>query len=310
MHLTRITFVLLSCLLGVTPAFGQSCNFTISDVTFGPADVIAGGNVDVTATLNVSCGLGVAVRICPSIGAGTGGADATARQMAGPGGALLNYQLYSDAGRTVVWGSYGWGLPGTPPTIDLVLGGNTSRTIFARVFSGQNTVPVGAYLSSFTAIHTNFIYANLGITACPNLLFPQTSNPTFTVTADVESNCLVNAQNIDFGPHGVLSADVDATGQISVTCTADADYSIGLDGGLAGGTPTTRKMSKAAEQITYGLYRDAGRSQAWGETIGVNTMAGTGTGVVQNYTVYARVPPQTTPTPGLYQDTIVVTVTY
>jgi spore coat protein U-like protein len=62
--------------------------------------------------------------------------------------------------------------------------------------------------------------------------------------------------------------------------------------------------------VTYGLYRDAARSLAWGATTGVNTASGTGTGTTQTLTVYGRVAPQTTPKAGTYTDTIVATVTY
>ncbi|WP_280527698.1 spore coat protein U domain-containing protein [Ciceribacter thiooxidans] len=39
-------------------------------------------------------------------------------------------------------------------------------------------------------------------------------------------------------------------------------------------------------------------------------MTGTGTGLTENVSVYGRVPAQSTPAPGTYTDTIVVTVTY
>ncbi|WP_456749194.1 spore coat protein U domain-containing protein [Bradyrhizobium sp. USDA 4341] len=44
---------------------------------------------------------------------------------------------------------------------------------------------------------------------------------------------------------------------------------------------------------------------------GANTcVLGTGTALNQNISVYGRVPPQTSPPPGAYADTIVVTVTF
>ena len=69
-------------------------------------------------------------------------------------------------------------------------------------------------------------------------------------------------------------------------------------------------MTKGAEFITYGLYRDTSRTLPWGDTSGTNTLGGTGSGITQSLPVYARIPPQNTPTPGTYSDTIVVTVTY
>ena len=79
---------------------------------------------------------------------------------------------------------------------------------------------------------------------------------------------------------------------------------------IQNGLPTQRKMTKAAEFVLYGLYRDSARSLPFGNTIGTNTLAGTGTGLAQSATVYGRIPPQATPSPGTYNDTIVVTLTY
>ena len=69
-------------------------------------------------------------------------------------------------------------------------------------------------------------------------------------------------------------------------------------------------MTQASEQITYGLYQDSGRTQPWGDSVGTNTAAGTGSGLTQTFTVYGRVPAQNTPSPGTYADTVVVTVSY
>ncbi len=45
-------------------------------------------------------------------------------------------------------------------------------------------------------------------------------------------------------------------------------------------------------------------------TSGSSTVSGTGTGTSQTIPVYARVLPQSTPTPGSYSDTIIATVTF
>lgn len=297
-------------------ASAQSCNFSISPIGFGGVDVIAGGTVDSVGTLAISC-TGVpltTIRVCPNIGAGSGGATASARMLLGPT-TTLNYQLYQDAARTVVWGSYNWGFAGTPPTLDLSvgLGGTVSASvpIYGRVFGAQSTVPAGSYVSNFSGADTSFVYAELGsLLPCPNLLLPQTAQPTFSVAATVANNCLITAQDINFGTYGNLATNVDAIGGLTVTCTPGTSYAIGLNGGNANAAPAARKMVKGAESITYGLYRDAGYLQGWGDTIGSNTSAGTGSGVAQILTVYGRVPSQPTPSAGTYSDTVVVTVTY
>ena len=100
---------------------------------------------------------------------------------------------------------------------------------------------------------------------------------------------------------GFLAGNIDATGQVRVTCTQSTGYSVGLSVGSL--TPTTRRMHKGSEFITYGLYQDSGRSQGWGDTAGTMP-SGTGSGVTQNYTVYGRVMTQPTPSAGDYTDSV------
>jgi spore coat protein U-like protein len=69
-------------------------------------------------------------------------------------------------------------------------------------------------------------------------------------------------------------------------------------------------MTNGAATISYSLFSNAGRTTNWGNTVGTDTVASTGTGASQSFTVFGRVPPQTTPAPATYTDTITVTVTY
>ena len=88
-------------------------------------------------------------------------------------------------------------------------------------------------------------------------------------------------------------------------------YNIGLSAGTAtGATVTTRQMTNGAATVSYALYSNAGMTTNWGNTVGTDTVGGTGSGNNQSYTVYGQVPAQTTPAPATYTDTIVVTVTY
>jgi spore coat protein U-like protein len=69
--------------------------------------------------------------------------------------------------------------------------------------------------------------------------------------------------------------------------------------------------SQFTQLINYQLYRNAGRSEVWGDgNSGTVTVAGTGNGAPQAATIYGRVPAQITPNPGSYADQVVVTVTY
>ena len=143
--------------------------------------------------------------------------------------------------------------------------------------------------------------------------YAATATSNFQVKITIQAQCLAATTNdLDFGTSGVIAANVDATSTLQVQCTNSTPYNIGFDKGVNGASVTTRQMKggPSNELISYAMYSDAARSVNWGNTIGTDTVAATGSGVGQSYTVYGRVPAQTTPAPGNYTDTITVTVTY
>jgi spore coat protein U-like protein len=140
-----------------------------------------------------------------------------------------------------------------------------------------------------------------------------TASSSFQVQLTVQASCSVtSATALDFGTATLLSAAVDQTTTLNVECSQTTPYNVGLNAGTtAGGTTATRKLTAGgAQTIDYALYRDAARTQLWGDTIGTDTLTSVGTGASQNITVYGRAPAQTTPAPGVYTDTVTVTVTY
>ncbi|MFK0164125.1 spore coat U domain-containing protein [Rhizobium sp. NPDC090279] len=317
------SLALLLALLLPSLCAAQSCNFTATNMNFGAVDILSGTPVNSTSTISVSCSgglldLGKRLLICPDIGAGSGGASsAAARQMLN-GTSSLNYQLYSDTGRSVVWGSSSWSYPSRSPAYALtmsllngsLIGATGSLTVYGAALGTPSTAVPGSYTSSFASTATSFYYSYSSATNCTAPSGTIGTAP-FTVNASVAANCLVSVQNIDFGTQGVLSTNVDATGSVTATCTPGTAYTISLNGGTTNAAPTARKMTKGTETVTYGLYKDTSRLQPWGDanTPG-STVAGTGTGTAQLLTVYGRVPPQTTPSPGSYTDTVVVTLTF
>src|SRR5262249_14305144 len=161
---------------------------------------------------------------------------------------------------------------------------------YGRVYSGQQTVNAASYNSTFNSTDAEIQYGLLSLVSC-NLL-TNTKRTTFHVTANVPTTCGVTANNLNFGTAGVLAANTDASTMLSPLCTNGTPYNIGLDGGLSGATdPTQRKMTLGAQSVLYGLYRDSARSLPLGNTIGTNTLTGTGTGLAQSVPVYGRIPP-------------------
>jgi spore coat protein U domain-containing protein, fimbrial subunit CupE1/2/3/6 len=155
-----------------------------------------------------------------------------------------------------------------------------------------------------------------GVTFCAWLLasacFAATTTSTFTVQITITASCAITSSpTLNFGATGVISANIDQTSTLQIQCTNTTPYNIGLNAGTSGGaTVTTRKMTNGGATVSYSLFSDAGRTTNWGNTVGTDTVASTGTGVAQSFTVFGRVPAQSTPAPGTYTDTITVTVTF
>lgn len=140
----------------------------------------------------------------------------------------------------------------------------------------------------------------------------QTAIDTFGVTITIEADCeITSTETLDFETAGVLTQEVLATADIVVTCTPDTDYTVALNAGVGtGATTTVRKMTEPSVSATvdYEMYRDSARTLNWGNTPPTDTVGATGNGAAQTHTVYGRVPPQATPIPATYEDTITVTV--
>ena len=137
-----------------------------------------------------------------------------------------------------------------------------------------------------------------------------TTTGSLVINATVLASCTVVGSTIAFGNYS--SAEVDQTGNIAVLCTNGTTYNVGLDNGTGtGATTSARQMTGSlGGTLAYGLYRDAVHSNVWGSTIGTNTQTGTGSGVLQNLTVYGAITSGQTPLAGIYADTVTVTLTY
>jgi spore coat protein U-like protein len=159
-------------------------------------------------------------------------------------------------------------------------------------------------------------FSTVGLAALLGLSNPAwavTATGSFTVQITIQASCVfVSATTLTFTAVGVIAANDDASTTLSVQCTNTTPYNIGLSAGLGtGATVASRKMTgTGGALVNYTLYSDTNRTTVWGQTVGTDTVSASGSGAAQSYTVYGRVPVQTTPAPGAYTDTITVTVTY
>ena len=319
MPVKRAICFILWLVLQVAAVNSQSCNFSNTGLNFGNINLVNGTAFSSTGTFTATCtGLaGQSVRICANFNDGSGGSNATGSERYMLRGlTALKYNIYSNAGRNKIWGSNTWGKPPVPPNISLTLNaagsGSTSQPVYGQIFAAQTSMPTGTFLSDFGGINTVIGYSYTGGPPCQSIVASNLVTVPFTVVATNNSTCTVSTTNLDFGSYANLSANRDTTNNVAITCTTGTLYQVGLNGGLANATnPALRRMtnSSTSQYVTYGIYRDAGRTLPWGNISG-STMSATGTGLVQNFVGYGRVPAQATPAGLVYTDTVVVTVTY
>ena len=129
------------------------------------------------------------------------------------------------------------------------------------------------------------------------------------VSASIAATCTISTSAVAFG--AFAGTQVDATGTVTANCITGTAWTIGLGTGTGtGATTSNRKMTSGANTLGYQLFSDSTRTTNWGNAIGTDTLAGTGTGASQNQTVYGRIPTGSVPAAGSYSDTVVATINF
>jgi spore coat protein U-like protein len=140
--------------LSVTASVTANCTISTAAVAFGAYDPVvtnATAALNGTGTVSVTCTNGATTAITLGQGtfAGTGSTDALPVRRLNDGGAdYLSYTLYSDTGRTTIWGN----TSGTS-VAHTGTGLLTAITVYGAVAAGQN-VPPGSYTDTVVATIT------------------------------------------------------------------------------------------------------------------------------------------------------------
>jgi spore coat protein U-like protein len=77
-----------------------------------------------------------------------------------------------------------------------------------------------------------------------------------------------------------------------------------------GANVAARKMTGPGSALLGYVLASSSQGVNWGQTVGMDTVPGTGNGSAQSLSVYGQIPDGQYVAPGAYSDTITVTVTY
>ncbi|WNN71904.1 spore coat protein U domain-containing protein [Kluyvera cryocrescens] len=308
------------------PMKSYAVNCTISavpNVAFGTVNPFSPSDVTTSVTFNYTCtkvlgDLLGGYTLCFNLGAPGGNTIAT-RKMTTTGGSL-NYQLYykNTSGTNVVWGNQGAG-NGTFPMVNINLLDITSvsgsLTLVGILTGGQATAPPGSYTDSYAAA-TAYVTINGAALAPPNSCSnTQLQTLSFAVMATINKQCNVNAtNNVTLGSVPHTRTNITGNNFFTMTCTNTTPYTVGLSpsNSNTAGSGVMKSKSNAAtntDLVPYQLNSTAGvGGTPWG-SLTANSVAGTGTGLAVNRTVYV-VAPSANYRPDDYTDTVTINVTY
>ena len=129
-----------STTLNVDATVTANCTVSSSALSFGNVNPLSGSDVDGSGGITVTCTNGTDWEATAGVGSGSGASYADRRMTAGTD--LLSYNIYTDAGRTNVWGD---GTGGTATIANTGTGAAQNVTVYGRVPSGQTSVPPGGY---------------------------------------------------------------------------------------------------------------------------------------------------------------------
>jgi spore coat protein U-like protein len=286
--------ILAAVLLVLTSATAHAvltCTLDASGVAFG---VFSGSQLTTVGSITIGCtGGGQINNATLTLTTGSSGTYSARTMTNGP--RTLVYNLYKDPAFTQIFGD---GSGGSTGVSNLAAGPQFSLVSIYGKLPAQSIPATGVY--------SDIIVATL---QCPG----QTCNiatTSFLVTTNVQASCTISATNLVFGDYN--QAQLDGQSQISLTCTNGSPWSVGLnEGTFPGATVSARRMTGPGSfSLLYFLYRDAARAFNWGNTVGADTVSGTGTGSAQTITVYGRVPAAQPVGPGGYRDTIIGMITF
>lgn len=314
-----------SLLLPGTAHADVTCSATSSTINFGTVDPNAGAQTQVTVYFTCSqtnklFASAANVTMCVSIGTGSGG-QINPRLMSNGSNPKLQFQLYTQASRTAVWGSFNSSIPPyqipsfTVPGAIIGIGGDYSGnfTVYGTVPAGQTGIVSGSYANS---MNDSFLTFNSSTSSTPATCGTGNDGSfTLTASAVVQQTCTVSATDISFGAHPATDANLQSTGTVTVTCVNGTTYNVGLSpsNGNTGGAGVMSGTGGNTDKVPYQLHQTGYSGPVWGNTATStstgNGVHGTGSGSGQAFTVYAVVPTADY-TPDNYSDTVTVNVNY
>lgn len=154
-------YCLTLLLIGASTA-QAACSVSSSGMGFGPyqpltfpgkltsSDVLSTGIITIACTGIITAG-GYTLSLGPTNTAGHVGAYAPRYMTSPSGGPEMQFNIYTDAARTMIWGDGIMGNLISSVGLSILIGNSSNTvTVYGKVPGGQNTLKAGTYSGSMT----------------------------------------------------------------------------------------------------------------------------------------------------------------
>ncbi|HDT1349389.1 spore coat U domain-containing protein [Escherichia coli] len=279
--------------------------FSFGNVTAGSSSITS---MDVTTTCQGSYGKDLWFRVCLQ-------PDSSILSMktnTSPAYSL-NFQIYSAADTINALDI------DNPAVLTMRTIGNQSMSgifkLVGRIVSGRYDVPAMDYFNYYFPLNIRWVSAeredllpscSSGTTASP---YPASAMATVKNTCSISGVSPMNFGTLVGGQTPQLRGKAQSS--VIIQCPVGTAYSIGLDNGQHYNGSQRQLCSGTGECVKYGLWKNNSATEEWGNVPGVSTLdISSSSGDKNRYVVYGVLPSQQWPSPGIYSDTIIVTLMY
>lgn len=142
--------------LASSGAMAQLCTAASTPLAFGQYNPQSSANLDTTGTITVTCqAILASLLIAYNINLAPGYSGSVTQRKMTNGTSIMNYQAYSNATRTTIWGDGSSGSSAVTDGYLLQLIGPVSKvyTVYGRVPGNQN-ISAGSYTDTLTILIT------------------------------------------------------------------------------------------------------------------------------------------------------------
>lgn len=321
LSLIQLLVAVMLAALGLPQTAYAACTGTSGTVNLGATSSFAAASTAQAAsgTTSLTCSGGITVINTDTVNAtitSVTNSSGSQPRLGSTTGDFLPYTMCRDSACSATY-AIGSTMTWTGQTLINLLGSsNVPLTFYIRTIPGTQ-LAAGTYTSTINVKWDWDICTGIGLLGI--CLGRDTGSTTTTVNVSlvVTRDCLITAPSINFGTAAFVGSFSPVNQSVTIRCTKDAAYSVGIGNGA--NYTTSRRLANGSKFIAYEIYYPASSQSRWGSvgaerksSADATTNAGIYTGTTNQTFAYRAqmLSGQATPAAGTYSDTLILDVQF